>query len=52
MQSYGLADKLLSQGAIMVMAVSSSSSSDHQTTSLTKIFSQAFYNPGPNGIEV
>jgi hypothetical protein len=49
-QSYGLADRLLSQAAIMVMAVSG----DTRLTGPHSLHNslQAFYEPGPNGIEV
>ena len=48
-QSYGLADRLLNQAAIMVMAVSEIT----QFLGSSQLnFMQAFYNPGPNGIEV
>jgi hypothetical protein len=49
-QSYGLAERLLSQAATMVMAVSENVlPSDLSTLHDSP---QAFYNPGPNGIEV
>ena len=48
-QSYGLADRVLSQAAIIVMAVSENSRLRVHTIHITL---QAFYEPGPNGIEV
>ena len=48
-QSYGLADRLLSQAAMMVMAVSWIIRLGVHVAYITL---QAFYEPGPNGIEV